>query len=79
MIFQNNLLPVGEPQPEDSVHIELERGDTGQHDDVADIKLDIADVLSRKQNRVVYVFTGDLWSALRQPENVVKVVCNMHV
>lgn len=79
MIFQNNLLPVGEPQPEDPVHIELERGDTGQHDDVADIKLDIADVLSRKQNRVVYVFTGDLWSALRQPENVVEVVCNMHV
>lgn len=65
MIFQNNLLPVGEPQPVDPVHIEFERGDTGQHDDVADIKLDIADVLSRKQNRVVYVFTGDLWSALR--------------
>lgn len=79
MIFQNNLLPVGEPQPEDPVHIELKWWDAGQHDDVADIKLDIADVLSRKQNRVMYVFTGDLWSTLRQPENVVEVVCNMHV
>lgn len=72
-------LPVRKSQPEHPVDEELERRHAGQHYNVANVKFDVADVLSHEQHRIVDVFTGDLWPTLWQSQNVVQVVGDMHV